>query len=301
MRRSGRFPQRVLTTQECPPQVRCRPRSHGKPANLPRSRAKTARLHRCLVFKDFLTFFPAYVLVLFVIPQPAIADQPFPSDPPPDRSSGDAPVPDGIAGLLCLLRWIIGRGQQLAATLQQNAPGPDRSWFVFRYRTRDLAAVLTRIQRGLMLAAGLQDRLVRRAATGRDVAPVPLRDPQPRQPGEGEPQRKRTGRRICIVDLPLDRLPAAQEIAEELRYRPIGAILVDICRDLGILPGDLPGALQELLSDSILQYGGCLVVLLFKEQNAHIRKLIAAQRSMLAAPSISRPRSSAAGCSTGPP
>ena len=37
----------------------------------------------------------------------------------------------------------------------------------------------------------------------------------------------------------LARLPTEEEIAEEVRRRPIGAVIVDICCDLGIAPGDL--------------------------------------------------------------
>ena len=33
-------------------------------------------------------------------------------------------------------------------------------------------------------------------------------------------------------------LPTQEELAAELRRRPIGAVLADICRDLGIVPAD---------------------------------------------------------------
>ena len=234
-------------------------------------------------------------------PAPATTDRPTHLDPAPDRSAGNAPVPEGIARLLCLLRWIIDYGTQFATALQQRAAGTNFARIASRYRTSDLAAILTRIRRGLLLAAGLQARLLRRAATGRDVAPAPLRCPLPQAPRAGDPQRQRTPRRTKIIDLPLDRLPTAEQIASELRHRPIGAILVDICRDLGILPGDLTGAQWRELSDVIIEYGGSLAVLLFKEAGDDLRRRVAATLHGQVADRDPGPRVLAVACSTGPP
>ena len=123
---------------------------------------------------------------MFVSTATALADRPLPPDPAPDRSPADAPAPQGVACFLILLRWIIGYGQELAASLREGRIGSDFERVVRRYRTSDLAAILARIQRGLMLAAGLQDRLVQRAATGRDLTPAPYRYPQPGTRRQGE-------------------------------------------------------------------------------------------------------------------
>ena len=56
----------------------------------------------------------------------------------------------------------------------------------------------------------------------------------------------------------LARLPTADEIAAEVRSRPIGAIIADICRDLGIAPGDLDGAFWDELNLAIISYGGTI-------------------------------------------
>jgi hypothetical protein len=54
------------------------------------------------------------------------------------------------------------------------------------------------------------------------------------------------------------RLPTEAEIAAEVRGRPVGAVIVDICRDLGITPGQLDRAFWDELSHAIIAYGGNL-------------------------------------------
>ena len=248
-----------------------------------------------------MTFFHVYVLITFVNTATITADRPSPPDPNPDRSLANAPP--GIAPFLILLRWIIGYGQELALALRGGTIGDDFARVVRRYRTRDLAVILARLQRGLMLAAGLQDRLTRRAATGRDLMPVPYRDPTPGTRRQGNPQRPRAPRRTNVVDLPLDRLPTAEEIASELRRRPAGAVLADICRDLGILPSDLPPDLAEALRTTVLRYGGSLVVLVLKELGDDLRRRVAAEIDRLKRARTDAPSAPAAApsCPTGPP
>jgi hypothetical protein len=43
-----------------------------------------------------------------------------------------------------------------------------------------------------------------------------------------------------------------------VRRRPVGAVIVDICRDLGIAPGDLDRAFWDELRHAIIAYGGSL-------------------------------------------
>ena len=56
----------------------------------------------------------------------------------------------------------------------------------------------------------------------------------------------------------LARLPTEEEIAAEVRRRPIGAVIVDICRDLGIAPGHLDRAFWDEINHAIMMYGGSL-------------------------------------------
>ena len=54
------------------------------------------------------------------------------------------------------------------------------------------------------------------------------------------------------------RLPTPGDIAAEVRCRPIGAVIADICRDLGIVPSN---PLWRELSRAIISYGGNLTTL----------------------------------------
>lgn len=184
-------------------------------------------------------------------------------------------VPE-LASLLVLVRWIIDYALDLAATIHQRAARPEFRYFAQRYRNGDLIVIILRIKRGLMLAAGLEQYLEAREATGRELGMAPLRVPAERKSGTASdagdaPDTDRAPRRTNIIDLPLDRLPTAEEIAEELRHRPVGAVLVDICRDLGLVENDLPPELARILRDTIMLCGGRLATLHGKEFDDYLR------------------------------
>ena len=61
------------------------------------------------------------------------------------------------------------------------------------------------------------------------LAPLPWLRVHPRPPRPPAPPKQQPDPRLA-------RLPTSEEIAEEVRHRPIGAVLADICRDLGIVP-----------------------------------------------------------------
>ena len=53
-----------------------------------------------------------------------------------------------------------------------------------------------------------------------------------------------------------------------MRRRPVGAVIVDICGDLGIAPGHLDRAFWDEINHAIIMYGGSLARLL---DNLHER------------------------------
>ena len=65
----------------------------------------------------------------------------------------------------------------------------------------------------------------------------------------------------CVLreDPRLARLPTEEEIAAQMRRRPIGAVIVDICCDLGIAPGHLDRPFWDEISHAVIMYGGNLV------------------------------------------
>jgi hypothetical protein len=44
-----------------------------------------------------------------------------------------------------------------------------------------------------------------------------------------------------------------------VRRRPIGAVIVDICCDLGIAPGDIDRPFWDEINHAVIMYGGNLV------------------------------------------
>ena len=172
-------------------------------------------------------------------------------------------MPAALGRVLSLVRRLIDYGRQLAGTVQQRAAAPGFALFASPFGTADLAVILARITNGLRRAAALEARLCRRAARGQDLAPAPMRLPAIRAP--------RPARQAAPVDAPparhpadqtedprLARLPTEEEIAAQVRRRPIGAVIVDICRDLGIAPGHLDRAFWDEINHAIMMYGGSL-------------------------------------------
>jgi len=223
---------------------------------------------------------------------------------PAKRPEGDgAGVPQGIARLLLVLQWLIGYGQTVAATLHQRS-ATDLRRFTERYRRPDINEILARIRRGVMLAAALRDKLLARAKTGRDLTPVKRRHSIAHANPAADGSDKRS--RVCptnIVDMPADQLPTAEQIAAELQRRPLGAVLADICRDLGVRPGDMTREQWQELQGLILDHGGFASDVLFAEDNIRLKALVAAElgtKQPVPAQRAAPPRENSA-CPTGPP
>jgi hypothetical protein len=183
------------------------------------------------------------------------------TDAVPPRASVDLPAALGRA--VSLVRKLIDYGRRLAGTVQQRAAAPGFSLFAKPFGTTDLAVILARITNGLRRAAALEITLLRRAARGQDLTPPPIRLPAargPRAAGQSAPPDAQPESQPANHpdDPRLARLPTEAEIVAAVRRRPVGAVIVDICRDLGITPGQLDRAFWDELSHAIIAYGGSL-------------------------------------------
>jgi hypothetical protein len=170
-------------------------------------------------------------------------------------------MPAAIGRVLIVVRKLIDYGRQLADTLQQRATAPDFARFASRFGTADIAAILARITNGLLRATALEARLCQHAERGQDLTSPPMRFPEirgPRLAPQVAPKSTQPERQSSddTQDQRLARLPTADEIAAEVRSRPVGAVIADICRDLGIAPGELDRAFWEELNLAIIAYGG---------------------------------------------
>jgi hypothetical protein len=147
------------------------------------------------------------------------------------------------------VRKLINYGRQLGAALLERTA--DLAAVTCAFGTKDIALILGRIRCGLQRANALEARIIG-SASRLDAAPgraarIAARSPRasaaPRSPA---PLAERPDPR-------LSRLPSAEEIADEVRRRPIGAVIADICRDLGILPSH---PLWREISSLIMRHGG---------------------------------------------
>jgi hypothetical protein len=197
-----------------------------------------------------------YVFVPFMSAPPTAAVQTNRPGPHQDRPATGADAPTRTGRLLGLVRTLIDYGRQLAGTLQQRTSATNLADVTRHFGTIDIGAILARITRGLLRAAALETRLSSRLAR-QPAAPAAPSAPSRRQPRAARP----VDRGASPADTSLAHLPTPEDIAAEVRRRPVGAVIADICRDLGIVPSN---PLWRELSLAIIENGGNLATL-FKD------------------------------------
>lgn len=195
-----------------------------------------------------------YVLYTFMSAAPQSAE--------PTATPGPQNQADNRHGrLLGLVRKILDYGRDLVTSLKHQTPTPPSTPIARRFGTFNLALIIARITRGLCLAAGLEARLLRphpaRTAqrTTQDRATTPT-NPRPARPPRPRPPTPSQSEDDAAL---LRALPTAEEIAARIRHRTTGAVIVEICRDLGI---DATHALWPQIRDAIIAYDGSLARML---------------------------------------
>ena len=171
-------------------------------------------------------------------------------DPDQDQAAAGVQVPTRKGRFLNAVRRLIGYGKALVETLRQPAASPSVRTIACCFGSNDIAAILVRIARGLHPAAALEAWLItwvprREAASTRSA-------PAPRQPRTAQPAAPRTD------DAGPAQPPTLEDIVARDRRRPIGAVIAEICCDLGIVPNH---ELWREVSSAVIQGGGSLVTL----------------------------------------
>ena len=185
------------------------------------------------------------------MPQQPTTTPTVPPDPHQDHAGTVAAAPSRSGRLLGLVRKLIDYGFGLANTLRRRAAANDVGAMVRPFGTTDLAMIMARITRGLRLAGALEERLMRHPVP-EEKKPASTSAPSQRRPRAARPP---AARRVYDPDPRLARMPTPEQIAADIRRRPVGAVIVDICRDLGILPGH---KLWQELSLAIIDHRGSL-------------------------------------------
>jgi hypothetical protein len=153
--------------------------------------------------------------------------------------------PSRSGRLLELVRKLIDYGRELAATIRRRI-ATEPVFAKARFGTTDLAVIFGRIARGIVLANALEARVLRSAAH-LDAEPAPAR--------ARSAARAPAVPRVAEAEPRLEGLPTPEQIAAEVRRRPIGAVIADICRDLGIT-GSHP--LWRDVQRAIIKHGSSL-------------------------------------------
>jgi hypothetical protein len=221
---------------------------------------------------------------MFMTTAPARTAQPNGTNPPTDRSGANA-APSRSAHLRGLVQILIAFGKSLLETLQAPLEPQTRFNITCRFGTRDIALIIARITRGLLLAQALDDRLFQTAPQLDRPRPAAIKAPS-RNPQPMPPKPEQTA-------LPA-RLPTAEEIAIQVRRQPIGRVIEDICRDLGINPSH---EFWHQLQLAIIDNGGNLARL-FK---AMLTRISLADLDLSPAMPTPQPSPQPARTGTGPP
>ena len=170
--------------------------------------------------------------------QPLTADPLHAPDPHQDQA---ADLPARTSRLRRVLGKLITRAKQMAEDLTRRPSRGAAFWISVRFGTKDIALILARITRGLRMAAALQATL-----------PKPQREAPARPaPAARKPRTRPAPVPRDNADSVLAALPTSKEIADQLRHRPIGDVLTEICIDLGILAvEDIWQELQSVLVEN---------------------------------------------------
>ncbi len=208
---------------------------------------------------------------------------------PKDRPG--RPMPQNIAHLLAIVRVLIGYGLHLAETLEHRAAARGFATIARFFGTARTATIHARLCRGLLRAMALERVLLARAARGRDLVAYKPRQPAPHaaRPADARaadtlvaqaahtlaappPAAPHPGRRPDPDEAPDPaKLPTLEQLEAEIRRRPIGRALADVCGDLGISPSLCQGNFWFEITCGLMWYRGNLPRLMkaFRRREVH--------------------------------
>ena len=215
--------------------------------------------------------------------------------PDPHRAVSARLDPAAAGKILRLLHTLVIYGKNVVQRLRQQRDPLDIPWYPFLtviFGTTNPAEVTLIVIRGLLRAVALQARL-------HHLLPLPLREgaggrgpgrddpwlaemttsPQANQQTHPRQSRRRPAAPVIPAGWPAgdssnDRLPTPEEdmfadIIAEDQDRPLGAILFDICRDLGIVPEQMDPATWAELRRAISLHGADPTPLVGRKSEAH--------------------------------
>jgi hypothetical protein len=198
--------------------------------------------------------------------------QPVASPPDPPQDHPATTLPHNIAVILHAVGILLNYGRHLIDTVRQRATAPNFNAIAACFGTANLSTILAHLNRGILRAEALERMLLARAATGRDIdfverrtrAPEPQPAPaaEPEQPAAVPPAPRKCASRPAAWDDPELFMPTLQELDRQVRRRPVGRTIYDICSDLGVVPAFCHSGFWNQLHEMMHFLGGSIVRLM---------------------------------------
>ena len=178
-------------------------------------------------------------------------DVPGPASPPdPQQDHPGNSMPEYIAVVLHAVGILLGYGRHLLATVKHRAAAPTFPAIAACFGTTNLATIHAHLNRGILRAMALQNMLLARAETGRDISivirrtradesPLAPATPQVEQPTD-QPAKPKAAPRPSLPpgqDDPELFMPTLEDLERQVRRRTIGRTIGEICSDLAVVPG----------------------------------------------------------------
>jgi hypothetical protein len=203
-------------------------------------------------------------------------DLPDPASPPdPPQDQPGKPAPEYIAVFLHAVRILLGYGRHLLATVRHRAAAPTFPTIAAAFGTANLSTILAHLNRGILRAAALERFLLARAATGRDIdivirrtrteeTPPAPSDAQAEPPADQPAKPKARPRKSLPLgwDNPELFMPTPEELDRQVRRRAVGRTIVEICRDLAVVPAFCNSAFWSDMFQLMHYFGGNVATLM---------------------------------------
>ena len=193
------------------------------------------------------------------------------ASPPDPAQDHPAPaLPGNISVFLHAIGILLTYGRHLVDTIRHRATTPGFNALAVCFGTASLSTILAHLNRGILRAEALERVLLARAATGRDVDFVERHTPEPQaapanpQPGQQAPEPPIAHRRAPRLSRPAGWddpelfMPTLKDLERQVRRRPVGRTIFDICLDLAVVPGLCHSQFWNELFELITYFGGSI-------------------------------------------
>src|SRR5579859_2859907 len=199
-------------------------------------------------------------------------NEPVASLPDPPQDHPDTTAPSNIEVFIHAVGILLTYGRHLIDTVRHRATAPKFNAIAAGFGTGNLSTILAHLNRGILRAAALERMLLARVAAGKDIDMVQRRtrtpqedaaptDDRPAQPASAEtPTQKRAPHppRPAGWNNPELFMPTPEELERQVRRRPVGRTIFDICLDLAVVPMFCHSAFWNELFELMTFFGGSI-------------------------------------------